>query len=279
MTQTSERTNSLTFDTSLGRVRARVTGDGPLALLWHGMFVDGRSWDPVIRQLRTRRRLVVLDAPGYGRSDALTRLSNIEECAEVAAQIIDQLPASGPVDWVGTAWGGHVGMTTAALYPESIRSLVAISSPVEPIDAVFRLKLIIANAALAHLGPIGHLRHAVHDAQVTKAHQRDASMTSIIDGSMIDVERKALARTVSSFIINRTDATHRLSRIQAPTLLVAGDDRGEWTPEIMDAAASRIADARTVVIAEARTLIQVEQPEATARAVEAFWDEVGECAL
>lgn len=274
METTHDLVTTLSFDTSLGRIRARVTGDGPTAVLWHGMFVDGRSWDAVTPRLRLRRRLVVLDAPGYGMSDELTRLSTIEECAEVAAQIIAQLPGGGPVDWLGTAWGGHVGMTTAALYPQLIRSLVAISSPVEPIDPVFRIKLIIASGAVARLGPIAHLRHAMHDAQLTKAHQRDAGLTSLVDSAVTAVSPKGLARTVTSFIINRTDATHRLPRILAPSLLIAGDDRGEWSPEIMAAAAAHMPDVRTVVIAGARTLVQAEQPDAAAGAIEAFWDDL-----
>ena len=270
-TRTAHETTTREFATSLGRVRARVTGSGPTAVLWHGMFVDGRSWNPVIPRLREKRRLVVLDAPGYGTSDELTRLSSIEECAEVAAEIVAQLDADSPVDWLGTAWGGHVGMTAAALYPRLFRSLVAVSSPVEPIDPVFRIKLIVATGVLARVGPIAHLRHAVHDAQLTKANQRNAGMTALIDDSMTSVSPSGLARTVTSFIINRTDATHRLPRISVPTLLMAGDDRGEWTPEIMEAAAQRVPNARTVVIGGARTLMQVEQPAATARAIEDFW--------
>lgn len=271
MHKTDDKTTALEFETSLGQVRAWATGDGPTAVLWHGMFVDGRSWDPVLPALRRHRRLVVLDAPGYGRSDALARLSTIEECAEVAAQIIAQLPGDGAVDWVGAAWGGHVGMTAAALFPDLFRSLVAISSPVQPIDPVFRVKLIIASAALGRLGPIAHLRHAVHDAQLTAANRRNAEMTGLIDEAMTAGAARALARTVTSFIINRTDATHRLSRIQAPTLLLTGDDRGEWSPELMAAAAALIPRARTAVIAGARTLVQVERPDATAAAIERFW--------
>lgn len=268
----SEKATTLDFPTSLGRIRARAYGDGPTAVLWHGMFVDGRSWEPVIPRLGRRRRLVVLDGPGYGASDELSRLSTIEECAEVAAQIIDALPGSGPIDWVGTAWGGHVGMTAAALHPQLFRSLVAISSPVQAIDPIFRVKLIIAAGALSRLGPIAHLRHAVHDAQLTKAHQRNAEMTALIDDAMTAVTPRALARTVTSFIINRTDATHRLPRLQSPTLFIAGDDRGEWTPETMAAAAALVPDVRTVVVRGARTLVQVERPDETAAAVEDFWD-------
>jgi pimeloyl-ACP methyl ester carboxylesterase len=272
MTSAQPETTAVhTFDTSLGRVRARVAGEGPTALLWHGMFVDGHAWDAVLPRLRRSRRLVVLDAPGYGTSDELTRLSTIEECAEVAAQIIGQLPGTETVDWLGAAWGGHVGMTAASLYPHLFRSLVAVSSPVEPIDPVFRLKLIIANGMLARLGPIGHLRHAVYDSQLTRPHQRDAAMVGVIDRAVKAVSPPALARTVTSFIISRTDATHRLARIQAPTLLVTGDDRPEWDRDAMNAAASRIPRARTAVIADARTLLALEQPAATAKVIEEFW--------
>ncbi|WP_168429199.1 alpha/beta hydrolase [Microbacterium sp. K24] len=260
------------FRTSLGDIAATIVGRGPYALLWHGMFVDGESWASVVDELAAHRTLVVIDGPGYGASSPLTRLSSIEECAEVGAQIIEQLGGDGRVDWVGAAWGGHVGMAAAALFPRSIRSLIAISSPVEPIDPVFRIKLIIANQILARFGPIAHLRHAVHDAQLIPAHAKNRAMTDVIDTALTRVSRQSVAATLSSFIINRADATHRLPRIGAPTLLVAGDDRGEWTPEVMEAAAALIPDARTRVITGARTLITVEQPAALAAEIVGFWE-------
>lgn len=262
------------FRTSLGEIAATITGRGPYALLWHGMFVDGASWSAVVDELFAHRTLVVVDGPGYGASAPLSRLSSIEECAEVGAQIIEQLGGDEGVDWVGTAWGGHVGMTAAALFPHRIRSLIAISSPVEPVDAVFRVKLIVANQVLARFGPIAHLRHAVHDAQLTPAHRKDRAMTAVIDAALTRVPARSIAATLTSFIINRTDATHRLPRITAPTLLVTGDDRGEWTPEAMRVAAAKIPDARTRVIAGARTLLPVEQPAAVAAEIVRFWSEI-----
>ncbi|KJQ54024.1 alpha/beta fold hydrolase [Microbacterium sp. SA39] len=259
------------FRTSLGEIAATIVGRGPYALLWHGMFVDGNSWGSVVRELAAHRTLVILDGPGYGASAHLTRVSSIEECAEVGAEIIEQLGGDGRVDWVGTAWGGHVGMAVSALFPRSIRSLIAISSPVEPIDPVFRIKLIIANQVLAHFGPIAHLRHVIHDAQLIPAHAKDRAMTDVIDTALTRVPRRSVAATVTSFIVNRADATHRLPRIQAPTLLVAGDDRGEWSPEVMEAAAALIPDAQTRVIAGARTLLPVERPAELAAEIVAFW--------
>lgn len=162
-------------------------------------------------------------------------------------------------------------MAVAALFPRSIRSLIAISSPVEPIDPVFRVKLIIANQVLAHFGPIAHLRHVIHDAQLIPAHAKDRAMTDVIDKALTRVPRRSVAATVTSFIINRADATHRLPRIQAPTLLVAGDDRGEWTPAVMEAAAARIPNAQTRVIARSRTLLPVERPAELAAQIVGFW--------
>lgn len=259
------------FRTSLGDIAATVVGQGPHALLWHGMFVDGDSWGRVVHDLAPHRTLVIIDGPGYGASAPLGRVSSIEECAEVGAQIIEQLDAGGRVDWVGAAWGGHVGMAAAALFPDSIRSLVAISSPVEPIDPVFRIKLIIANQVLAHFGPIPHLKHVIHDAQLIPAHAKHRGMTDVINDALTRAPRRSIAATVTSFIINRGDATHRLPRIAAPALLVSGDNRGEWTPEIMEAAAARIPDARTRVIAGSRTLLPVERPAELAAEIVAFW--------
>ena len=62
--------------------------------------------------------------------------------------------------------------------------------------------------------------------------------------------------------------------ITVPSLFVASDDRGDWTPEDAEAAAAVVTGARTVTIGAARTLIPLEQPQLMAEHVTRFWDQL-----
>ena len=44
-------------DTRLGSLAVRVRGDGPVAVLWHSLFVDDRTWNRVEEELGRQRRL------------------------------------------------------------------------------------------------------------------------------------------------------------------------------------------------------------------------------
>ena len=56
-----------------------------------------------------------------------------------------------------------------------------------------------------------------------------------------------------------------------PSLFIASDDRGDWSPGDAQRAAASSPHATAVTIAGARTLIPLEQPVAVAQAILAFW--------
>ena len=114
----------------------RAVGSGPATVLWPSMFVDGRTFDPLL-PLLPGRRLIVVDGPGLGASEPLQRRSTIAEAADAAHDLLTGSQASdlgieGPVDWVGNAFGGHVGYELARR-PGVLRSLAAVSAPTEPV--------------------------------------------------------------------------------------------------------------------------------------------------
>ena len=65
--------------------------------------------------------------------------------------------------------------------------------------------------------------------------------------------------------------TAGLAEIEIPCLFVAGDDRGDWTPEAAARAAALTPSATAVTIAGSRTLVPLEQPGALARELRSFW--------
>src|SRR6478735_5347611 len=156
--------------TRLGTLHARVYGTGRLTVLWSSMFVDSHTWDRILPLLidgsAIRRRFVLIDPPGLGLSDALVRRSTIAEAADAARDALVALGADEPVDWLGNAFGGHVGLNLAT-DPTTLRSLVAISSPTEPIAPALRRKIGLLHPLLSLAGPVGPVRDAIVEAMLT----------------------------------------------------------------------------------------------------------------
>jgi pimeloyl-ACP methyl ester carboxylesterase len=130
--------------TDHGQLHATVVPGPPeVAVLWHSMFTDSRSWDRIIADLRARRTLVLIDGYGFGTSDHLqhTVPDFITVCGHAAAAVVAAVNselAPGPVDWLGSAWGGHVGVQLAATEPTLVRTLITISTPIHAISPSLR---------------------------------------------------------------------------------------------------------------------------------------------
>lgn len=266
---------ALDLATSLGSLHVRVVGSGPPAVLWHSMFVDSTSWDRVVQDLARHRTLHLVDAPSSGRSDALTRATDIAGCAAAATDLMAALDLSG-VDWVGNAWGGHVGIHLAATRPTSIRSLVAISAPTHPIDAGLRRKVRTLTPLYRLFGPRGLPRSAIEETLFTdRTRSSDPEALALLHGSMRRTSKVAMVRAIETAILNRTDLTWAALQITCPTLFVTTDDRGEWTPDEARAVAEQMVDAREVTIPGARVIPAIEQPVEAAAAIIAFWTAQG----
>lgn len=267
----AERT--LHVSTRLGSLNIREIGTGQPTILWPSMFVDSHTWDPVIPHLTADRRFVLVDGPGLGLSEPLSRTSDITEAADAAVDLMAGLSITEPVDWVGNAFGGHVGFKLASR-PGLLRSLVAVSAPTEPISAELRRRIKLLRPLLRAVGPVGPVRSALLDAMLTESSQADDQRRRIVLDALARPSRASLARALDSFILNRLDVNDELDDICVPSLFVASDDRGDWSPEDAAAAALRTAGARSVTITGARTLVPLEQPEALAALLQTFWAEL-----
>ena len=263
---------SATFvPTRLGRLHVRSIGDGAPTVLWSSMFVDSHTWDLAVPLLPTGRRYVLVDPPGLGLSEALRRVSDIAGAADAATDLLDELGVDGPVDWVGNAFGGHVGFKLAAR-PGVLRSLVAVSSPAQPVPAELRRQINLLLPILRTAGPVGSVRSGILTGMLTDASAAREPIRRVVVESLARPTRRSMVLAVRSFILNRVDVTAELADLTVPSLFVASDDRGDWSPQDAQAAAALAPDAEAVTIDAARTLIPLEQPEKLASHVRRFWD-------
>jgi pimeloyl-ACP methyl ester carboxylesterase len=104
-------------------------GDGPAALLLHGLAGYAGEWAETAAWLTDRCRVVALDARGHGMSERLPEDVSREAHVADAAFAVERL-SLGPVVVVGQSLGGQTALLLAAERPDLVRGLVmAEASP------------------------------------------------------------------------------------------------------------------------------------------------------
>ena len=98
-------------------------GDGPAALLLHGLAGHAGEWAQTASWLRARCRVVAYDARGHGRSERAPGDVSREAHVADAAFVIEELGLA-PAVVIGQSLGGHTGLLLAAERPELVRALV-----------------------------------------------------------------------------------------------------------------------------------------------------------
>lgn len=264
------------IETTVGPLAVRVVGEGPaVAVLWPSLFMDGRSWERVLPGLAQERRLVVIDGPGHGGSGDPGHRYSLGDCVSAAVQVLDRLGVSGPVDWVGNAWGGHVGLRFAADHPVRCASLVTFGTPVAALSRAERrgtYPLLIVHGVL---GPIELVLSGVTDVLLS-SHTRasDPEAVDLVRDSLRSANRRMLRNAVRSISLGREDLTGLLPRITTPTLIATGSDHAGFTPAQARAAASLIPHGHAVIVADAAYLAPLEAPTTTATLIRDFWAKV-----
>lgn len=264
------------IQTTVGRLKVRIAGDAPggaTAVLWHSLFVDERTWDRVLPDLALDRRLVLITGPGHGASSDPGRRYTLQDCADAAADVLRAAAITDPVDWVGNAWGGHVGIVLAAQRPELVRTLVAASSSVHPWQRAVRLQTQLALLPLYQLlGPVGFITAAVVEANLSEATRaRDLSAARLVRDCFTQANRGRMANAIRSIGLGRPDLTPLLAAVQAPTLFLTGAAHPDWSPEQAQAAAALLPHGSSGVLDDAAYLLPLEAPTDFSRSVRRFW--------
>lgn len=104
----------------MSTLHADHRGTGPRLALVHGFTQTRRCWGPIADDLAQDHELVLVDAPGHGRS------------ADVALDLVDGGRAmaehAGPATFVGYSMGGRFALHAALERPEMVRGLVLIGA-------------------------------------------------------------------------------------------------------------------------------------------------------
>jgi 3-oxoadipate enol-lactonase len=251
------------LDTAWGSVTAIDEGSGPLVVLLHPLAQAGEFWRPLVDQLSPRFRVVAPDARGHGGSTWDGEPFTVEDMAADVAGVIEHV--GGPASVVGMSMGGCAAIALAVRRPELVSRLVLADTT-------------------ADYGPDkesaweGRAVGAVtkpRAEQLTFQHDRWFSPDFLASDpeelervSQIFLDTDSTAHAAASRALGSYDDSGVLDRIQAPTLVLVGEEDYATPPAMAEALHAGIAASELHVLPATRHLSLIQNRTIWPRVVE-----------
>jgi pimeloyl-ACP methyl ester carboxylesterase len=254
--------------------------DAPVLVLLHGSNASLHTWEEWAARLGSRWRIVTLDQIGHGLTGpSPARRYDAAAFVDTLTRLLDAKGIERAVIG-GNSMGGGVAWRFALARPERVQGLLLVNAVGAPVAAQgspplgFRLaRLPIAREAMLRFTPRALVASGLRDSVA----QPDA-----IDDATIDLYWELLRfpgnrqATLDRFTTGRDPPADpaALARIAVPTLILWGEedrllppDQGRWL-------ADHIPGARLIVYPDTGHLPMEERPDATARDVAAWLEQV-----
>ena len=191
-------------------------GSGPPALLWHSLFVDSTTWIRVQQPLSGMRQLIQIDGPAHCHNPPAPTRFTLQDCVGVAVDVMDYLGIQEPVDWLGNAWGGHVGVLFAAAHSDRVRSLTAIGAPIHALSPADRRQVLLLRWLYRLAGPVPPLVNLLVDALLgPRARAEDPAGAALVADAFRRADRRGMAAAIGWLSLARPDLTPVLDRLRS----------------------------------------------------------------
>ncbi|MDQ6774588.1 MAG: alpha/beta hydrolase [Candidatus Dormibacteraeota bacterium] len=244
-----------------------VGAQTPVALI-PGTFSDRRTWLKVTGTLSGRRRCLLFDPRGTGRTPDPGTAFGPDELVDDLLQALDSAGLER-THLVGHSLGATVALVAAARHPGRVDRVVAVA-PSMDVDA--RTLAVLDNweaLVRSNLNP-----HDLHRGLLLPAFGREA-FARLVPALLHDLDRHPLDReTIRRYIAcdRAQDVRPHLDRIDATVLVVVGADDTLTGPHHARALAAAIPGARLEIIPDCGHTPQVERAPALSRLLAAFLD-------
>jgi 3-oxoadipate enol-lactonase len=237
------------------RLHHRVSGppDRPTVVVGGSLGSTLASWEPQLAALSVDFQVIAYDHRGHGGSPAPAGPYRIEDLArDVLALLDDHQVAQAHV--VGLSLGGMAAQVIAAQQPQRVGRLVLLAT-----SAHSDRQSWTERAATVRAGGT----EAIADAAVGRWLTADyrlahPEVTAGLREMIVSIDNEGYAACCEA--IADMDLRPGLSRIEAPTLVVAGADDAGMPPVQMRELAGAIAGSRFVVVPGAH-VPPIEHPD------------------
>jgi len=244
-------------------------GEGPPVVCVHGLGGSSNTWTPLMPAL-ARHRVIRIDLPGSGRSQRAEGALSIERYVAALIGACDRLGIER-AHWLGHSMGTIVCQHIAASAPKRVAGLALFGPLIAPPDA--SRAALQGRAAKAREGTVA--MHEMAQALVQAALSADTRArqplaVAFVRESLMRQDGEAYARSCEALAAAQGAA---VDRIEAPVLLVTGDEDNVAPPQSVRAMAERLHRAparRVVLLPRCGHWTPIERPEECQRELRDF---------
>ncbi len=248
------RPASGTVPAESGRLYYERAGRGPAVVLIHPGLWDSRLWDGQFASLAKQHDVIRYDLRGSGRSEpASAPYSDVQDLLEVMVFLdVERAPL------VGLSAGAAVAVDFALAYPEMVAGLV----PASPVLSGYEWNdpgMDMLRQEMASALEAGRPERAV---EVALAVWAPLETDPIVDQRIREIAMENASRLLGPDLAKPAPpAEDRLHEIQAPTMMIVGEQDIAEIHAIANLIAERVPGAQKRVIAGADHLVNARAPE------------------
>ncbi|WNM56637.1 alpha/beta fold hydrolase [Candidatus Nitrospira allomarina] len=249
-------------------------GDGPPAILIHGIPVWGYLWHGIYSELARTRRVLIPDLLGFGFSDKADCFDrSIASQAHMITAWMTQLGIRRATI-IGHDIGGGVALRMATLFPSRVEALILMNTVCYdswPIELMLQFGHPEAHRKLSASLAVGLLRQALKRGFASSLNRR------ILEGMLApyttETGKLSLIRNAAALNTNlTTEITHLLSGIRVPTLVLWGVEDRFQPIHYGERLATDIHNSRLIRVKDARHFLMWDQPEIVTTHLLDFFD-------
>ncbi|HVE55131.1 MAG TPA: alpha/beta fold hydrolase [Ramlibacter sp.] len=254
----------------IDKVAVEDDGEGDAVLCLHGLGGTSNTWTPLMPAL-AGHRVIRPDLPGSGRSAPAGGALTIEKLAECVATICQRLGVSR-AHVLGHSMGTIVAQHLAVAQPRLVRSLALFGPLIAPPDTA-RANIRARGEKARAEGQRGmhDIALALVGASISAdTRERQPVATAFVRESLMRQDPEGYARSCAALAASVPAA---VERIEAPVLLVTGDEDVVAPPQAVRAMAERLGAAkgvRTVVLNRCGHWTPIERAEDCVRELRQF---------
>ncbi|MDB5033416.1 MAG: putative Alpha/beta hydrolase [Chlorobi bacterium] len=260
------------------------TGSGPPVVMIHGNPATHTLWRPLAERLAAARTVYAINLPGFGGSPAPATADQYT-LRSLARLVLEFGTIQGfeRFDLIGHSFGGAISITMADLFPDSVRSLVAITPMTDRIPMLARLARVaplewmagtLWNAAPSRLRRefAGRWAHVSYGKGYSPGRAAEVAM---------EADRKGLVRALCGLVretdygsygetLGRLGAAHR-----QPVLLVGAGEDSIIPASHFEHLCGRFPRAERHIFPESGHVPMWQHPDDLAPLIRRFWEKAG----
>ncbi len=256
------------------------SGDKTIILV-HGLASNAGFWREVTPLLAARYRVIVVDLPGYGKSEKGNLPYGMRYYADTIALLIEELKLEN-VTYVGHSMGGQIGITLALEHPDKIENLV-LAAPAG-VEAFSRGSGDWLSSVITHDGVVKATEEQIRRNLSGNFYRWNPRHEWMVEERVRMAKSKeiyefahAVDKSVDAML--REPTSDRLEEITHRTLIVYGKYDGlipnpylnpGRTADVMRIADEKIPNSTLVEIDKAGHMLILEKPAEFAQAVRQF---------